>query len=94
MDKHEVPTPLLNQGTVNILVSRANRKWKETDQSILNSLTDVLERTDNLFFYLKEADREAVEEFVGQLPPYTPLKNFVYRLSQLGLTAVENNEQK
>ena len=94
MDKHEVPVALLNQGTVNILVSRANRTWKETDQRILNSVTDVLENTDTLFFYLTEADREAVEEFVGQLPPYTPLKNFVYRISQLGLTAVEYTEQK
>ena len=40
--------------------------------------------------YLTEASRYAVEEFVGQLPPYTKFSNFVYRMSQLGLTATEN----
>ena len=44
--------------------------------------------------YLTEASRYAVEEFVGQLPPYTAFNNFVYRLSQLGLTATENNHAK
>ncbi len=94
LDKHEIPTPLLNQGTINIIVSRANRTWKDTDQRMLNKLTDVIENKDNLYFYLTEAGRNAVEEFVGQLPPYTPIKNFVYRISQLGLTAVEYNNQK
>ena len=41
--------------------------------------------------YLTEAQRYAVEEFVGQLPPYTKFNNFIYRLSQLGLTATENS---
>jgi len=44
--------------------------------------------------YLTEASRYAVEEFVGQLPPYTKFNNFVYRMSQLGLTATENNHAK
>ena len=44
----------------------------------------------SLFMYLTEASRYAVEEFVGQLPPYTKFSNFVYRMSQLGLTATEN----
>ena len=43
---------------------------------------------------MAEAQRYAVEEFVGQLPPYTRFNNFVYRISQLGLTAVENNHAK
>lgn len=94
LDRHEIPTPLLNQGTVNIIVSRANRTWKDTDQRSLDKLTDVLENKDNLFFYLTEAGREAIEEFVGQIPPYTPVKNFVYRISQLGLTAIEYTNQK
>ena len=41
--------------------------------------------------YLTEAQRYAVEEFVGPLPPYTKFNNFIYRLSQLGLTATENS---
>ena len=45
-----------------------------------------------LYMYMTEASRYAVEEFVGQLPPYTKFNNFVYRVSQLGLTATENNK--
>ena len=44
--------------------------------------------------YLTEAGRYAVEEFTGQLPPYTTFNNFVYRMSQLGLTATENTHAK
>jgi hypothetical protein len=44
--------------------------------------------------YLTECQRYAVEEFVGQLPPYTPFNNFIYRMSQMGLTAVENSHAK
>lgn len=94
LDEHEVPTELLNEGTINLLVTRANRTWKDIDQKALNHLTSVLENKDTLFFYLTEAGRDAVEEYVGQLPPYTAFKNFVYRMSQLGLTATENNNRK
>ena len=41
-----------------------------------------------------EGEAYAVEEFVGQLPPYTKFNNFIYRLSQLGLTATENSQAK
>lgn len=94
LDQHEVPTTLINQGTVNLMVARANRTWKDIDQKALNHLTDILEDKESLYFYLTEAGRDAVEEYVGQLPPYTPLKNFIYRISQLGLTAVENNSNR
>lgn len=87
---------LLNSGTVNMVVARANRAWKETDQKALEKLNESLsaEKRKSLFFYLTQADRNAVEEFTGQLPPYTIFKNFVYRISQLGLTAVENKHAK
>lgn len=94
LDEHEVPTELINEGTVNLLVTRANRTWKDIDQKALNQLNSVLQKKDTLFFYLTEAGRNAVEEYVGQLPPYTPFKNFVYRMSQMGLTATENNNRK
>lgn len=94
LDEHEVPSALLNEGVVNLLVTRANRTWKDIDQKALNQLTSVLENKKSLFFYLTETGRDAVEEFVGQLPPYTSFKNFVYRMSQLGLTATETSNRK
>ena len=94
LDDHSIPSGLLNMGTVNLMVTRANRTWKDVDQKALKELESQLENKNTLFMYLTEAQRYAVEEFVGQLPPYTRFNNFVYRISQLGLTAVENNHAK
>lgn len=92
--EHSISPALLNMGTVNLMVTRANRAWKNTDQQSLDDVKSMLENKDSLFMYLTQADRDSVEEFTGQLPPYTPFKNFVYRMSQMGLTAVENNRAK
>ena len=35
---------------------------------------------------LTNANRDAVEDFTGQLPPYTLLRRIGYRFSQLSLT--------
>ncbi len=94
LDENTISTALLNMGTINLMVTRANRTWKDVDQKALKELEARLENKDSLYMYLTEAQRYAVEEFVGQLPPYTRFNNFVYRISQLGLTAVENNRAK
>ena len=94
LDENTIPTSLLNMGTVNLMITRANRTWKDIDQKALKELESRLEKKETLFMYLTEASRYAVEEFVGQLPPYTKFNNFVYRISQLGLTATENNHAK
>ena len=94
LDDNSVPPALLNMGTINLLVTRANRTWKDVDQKALKELQSQLEDQNTLFMYLTEAQRYAVEEFVGQLPPYTRFNNFVYRMSQMGLTAVENSHAK
>ncbi len=94
LDDNSVPPALLNMGTINLLVTRANRTWKDVDQKALKELQSQLEDQNTLFMYLTEAQRYAVEEFVGQLPPYTKFNNFVYRMSQMGITAIENNHAK
>ena len=94
LDDNSVPPALLNMGTINLLVTRANRTWKDVDQKALKELQSQLDDQNTLFMYLTEAQRYAVEEFVGQLPPYTKFNNFVYRMSQMGLTAVENSHAK
>ena len=94
LDGNSVPPALLNIGTINLLVTRANRTWKDVDQKALKELQSQLEDQNSLYMYLTEAQRYAVEEFVGQLPPYTKFNNFVYRISQMGLTAVENSHAK
>ena len=94
LDDNSISPSLLNMGTVNLMVTRANRTWKDVDQKALKELNERLENKDTLYMYLTEAQRYAVEEFVGQLPPYTRFNNFVYRISQMGLTAVENSHAK
>ncbi|WP_091854030.1 GumC family protein [Prevotella communis] len=94
LDDNTIPSGLLNMGTINLMITRANRTWKDVDQKALNELQTRLENKNSLFMYLTEASRYAVEEFVGQLPPYTKFNNFIYRLSQLGLTATENDHTK
>ena len=94
LDDNTISTSLLNMGTVNLMITRANRTWKDVDQKALKEIMSRLENKESLFMYLTEASRYAVEEFVGQLPPYTRFNNFVYRLSQLGLTATENTQGK
>ena len=94
LDDNSISPALLNMGTVNLMVTRANRTWKDVDQKALKELNERLENKNTLFMYLTECQRYAVEEFVGQLPPYTKFNNFVYRMSQMGLTAVENSHAK
>ena len=94
LDDNAIPSSLINMGTINLMVTRANRTWKDVDQKALKEPQGQLENQNSLFMYLTEANRYAVEEFVGQLPPYTKFNNFVYRMSQLGLTAVENSHAK
>jgi len=94
LDDNSISPALLNMGTINLLVTRANRTWKDVDQKALKELNERLEDKNTLFMYLTECQRYAVEEFVGQLPPYTKFNNFIYRMSQMGLTAVENSHAK
>lgn len=91
LNDHPIAPSLLNLGTINLMVTRANRTWKDVDAKALKEVEAQLENKDSLYMYLTEGSRYAVEEFVGQLPPYTKFKNFVYRISQLGLTATENS---
>lgn len=94
LDDNSIPSGLLNIGTINLMVTRANRTWKDVDQKALKELQSQIKDPNTLFMYLTECQRYAVEEFVGQLPPYTKFNNFVYRISQMGLTAVENSHAK
>lgn len=84
-----LPPALLNEASLNLMIVRANRTWKTTDQAMYERLLKVKQNEVPILFYLTQSDRNAVEDFTGQLPPYTSFKNLEYRLFQLGLTAVE-----
>lgn len=82
-----IPTALLHDANANILVAPANRGWKTIDKQLCEQLMLQLGETDVPFrICLTNASRVAIEDFTGQLPPYTILRNIGYRLSQLSLT--------
>ena len=82
-----IPSALLHDANANILVAPANRGWKTIDKQLCEQLMLQLGETDVPFrICLTNASRAAIEDFTGQLPPYTILRNIGYRLSQLSLT--------
>ncbi len=82
-----IPGDLLRGASVNILTTRANRVWDDTDQLLFDKLKEIVGETP-LFFCLTKAQREVVQNFTGLLPPYTYLRKLGYRLYHFGLTAV------
>lgn len=91
-----INSDLINGATVNLLLARATRTWKDTDNKSYKELVGMMSKKtkENFFIYLTQAGRPAVEEFVGQLPPYTMINNYFYRISQMGLTAKEVSHAK
>lgn len=87
LQEYSMPPSLLKEATVNLFIAKANKVWKTTDQMIYEQTIRIIEKQPPLFIYLNNAGRDAVEDFTGQLPPYTKLKNMLYRFSQLGLTS-------
>ncbi|MEG2339206.1 MAG: hypothetical protein RSB69_00425 [Odoribacter sp.] len=81
-----VPEVLLCEANVNLLILDACRAWKQSDIPIYESMRKLL-GDDALLLYLNRASRESVEQFIGQLPPYTILHNLSYRLFNLAITA-------
>ena len=82
-----IPSALLHDANANILVASAGRGWKTIDKQLCEQLTQQLSKTDVPFrICLTNANRDAVEDFTGQLPPHTLLRRIGYRLSQLSLT--------
>ena len=86
LEKMAVPTKLLQEASVNLLVARADRGWQDTDQLLFDRVTAQTMGIAPLFIYLNYAGREAVELFTGQLPPYNMVRNFAYRFFQFGFT--------
>lgn len=90
LKESSISPALLKEATVNLLVIRANRTWKGTDQSSFVKLKKIIGDDSVLFIYLNMTSREATQEVLGQLPPYSRFENTIYRLSQFGLTAKDN----
>lgn len=82
-----VPKELLQDAALNIVVSRADRTWKDTDQLLFEKIGEQAGSAPVRLF-LTHAKREVVETFTGMLPPYTFLHRLVYQLGQFGFSSV------
>lgn len=89
LKNNPIAPSLLNEASINLMLVRANRTWKDTDQLMYKRLLDKKEDEVPMMLVLTQTERDAVQDFTGQLPPYTRFKNLEYKLFQLGLTAVE-----
>lgn len=83
-----IPESVLQQAQVNLVVLRSTRAWKETDKILFSSLKEQAQQSP-VYLVLNKTKREEVEYFTGLLPPYTRIRKFMYRMSQLGLTSID-----
>lgn len=82
---YNIPTKLLQQSNLNLLITKANRGWSSNDRILLKGLKEQSKDTP-LYMYLNQASRDEVQNYTGMLPPYTFLRRLMYRFSQLALT--------
>lgn len=82
---NNVPSELLRQADLNLLIAPANRGWRETDKLLSEKLKTQVGASP-LYVYLNRASRQVVEDYTGMLPPYTLTRKLLYRFSQLALT--------
>ena len=84
MSESNVPTPLLREAQLNLMVVSAKYGWKTTDKILLQKLEAQL--CTKPYLCLNRAPKYDIENYTGMLPPYTPLRKVMYLLSQLALT--------
>ena len=84
LSQYNIPTPLLRNAQLNLMIVSADYGWKSTDRILLHKLESQI--GDKPYICLNRAPRSDMENFTGMLPPYTPLRKLLYRLSQLALT--------
>lgn len=80
-----IPSTLLKEADLNLIVARADRGWKATDKLLLSKIKNQVGESP-LYIYLNRAKRDVVQDYTGMLPPYTYIRTQLYRFSQLALT--------
>lgn len=84
--KSAIPVGLLREASINLLVVRADKVWRDIDKLAFNRLKDQVGDVP-LNTLITRANKNVTETFVGLLPPKTPIKKFIYKIIQLGLTS-------
>jgi uncharacterized protein involved in exopolysaccharide biosynthesis len=84
--KSAIPVGLLKEASLNILIVRADKVWRDIDKIAFERIRSQAGNTP-LTVYITQARRSTTEEFVGIMPPYSKFRLFTYKLSQFGLTS-------
>jgi len=89
LNDSNIPTSLLKEASINLVVAKAKRTWKFTDQLLLNNVKKSIDNESPTFLILNKANIDVVESFTGLLPPVNKINKILYKYSQFGLTASE-----
>ncbi|MFA5642036.1 MAG: exopolysaccharide biosynthesis protein [Bacteroidales bacterium] len=84
--KHAIPVGLLREASVNLVIVRADKVWRDIDKIAFERLTEQTGEAP-IQLYLTNTKRDVAENFLGMLPPYTKLRTTAYKLMQFGLTS-------
>ncbi len=84
--KTAIPIGLLCEASVNLMVVRADKVWRDVDKIAFERLKEQT-RNAPYFVYLTQVSRNDAQNFMGILPPYTYLRRVIYRFIQFGLTS-------
>lgn len=84
--KSAIPVGLLREASINLMIVRADKVWRDIDILAFERLKTQTQQTP-VYVYLTKVKRDVAENFMGMLPPYSHLRRIVYKLMQLGLTS-------
>lgn len=84
--KHAIPVGLLREASINLVVVRADKYWRDIDKIAFDRLIAQAEDSP-IQLYLTNTKRDVAENFLGMLPPYTRRRTLAYKLTQFGLTS-------
>lgn len=84
--KSAIPAGLLREASLNLVVVRADKVWRDIDKIAFDRLMVQADKTP-VMLYLSQAKRDVAESFLGLLPPYSRARSFIYTLMQFGLTS-------
>ncbi len=84
--KSAIPVGLLREASLNLVVVRADKVWRDIDKIAFERLKEQ-SGTVPIQLYLNNTKRDVSENFLGMLPPYTKLRTTVYKFIQFGLTS-------
>jgi len=84
--KSAIPAGLLKEASLNLVVVRADKVWRDIDKIAFDRLKIQAHNTP-VMLYLNQASRDVTESFLGLMPPYSKLRTFVYKMIQFGLTS-------